>query len=167
MADSRSQPLSVRLKLLEQFILSGVPNQGGLSYESLVDVTELLYNELTQSQIKRERHVVDFLEWARPFMSRIGELRVRKGDFDLVKIIGRGAFGEVGLVQMKGTGTFYAMKTLSKWDMIARANIACFREERDVLVRGDRRWITNLHFAFQGLCFILFLKILRTLFRLW
>ena len=32
----------------------------------------------------------------------------------------------------------------------ARANIACFREERDVLVRGDRRWITNLHFAFQG-----------------
>lgn len=23
------------------------------------------------------------------------------------------------------------------------------QEERDVLVYGDRRWITNLHFAFQ------------------
>ena len=93
--------------------------------------------------------MTEFLEWARPFMNRISELRVRKSDFDLVKVIGRGAFGEVGLVQKKGTGTFYAMKTLSKWDMIARSSMACFREERDVLVRGDRRWITNLHFAFQ------------------
>lgn len=24
-----------------------------------------------------------------------------------------------------------------------------FQEERDVLVYGDRRWITNLHYAFQ------------------
>ena len=33
--------------------------------------------------------------------------------------------------------------------MLKRAETACFQEERDVLVFGDRRWITNLHFAFQ------------------
>lgn len=27
--------------------------------------------------------------------------------------------------------------------------MSCFREERDVLVNGDQRWITQLHFAFQ------------------
>lgn len=26
---------------------------------------------------------------------------------------------------------------------------ACFKEERDVLVYGDKTWITTLHFAFQ------------------
>ena len=26
---------------------------------------------------------------------------------------------------------------------------ACFREERDVLVKGDSRWVTALHYAFQ------------------
>ena len=26
---------------------------------------------------------------------------------------------------------------------------ACFREERDVLVKGDSQWITTLHYAFQ------------------
>ena len=26
---------------------------------------------------------------------------------------------------------------------------ACFKEERDVLVYGDKRWITTLHYAFQ------------------
>lgn len=50
---------------------------------------------------------------------------------------------------MKGTNQIYAMKTLSKWDMIQRAEVACFREERDVLVRGSGEWITNLHYAFQ------------------
>lgn len=29
------------------------------------------------------------------------------------------------------------------------SQVSCFREERDVLVNGDRRWITQLHFAFQ------------------
>lgn len=32
---------------------------------------------------------------------------------------------------------------------LPRAETACFHEERDVLVYGDRRWITNLHYAFQ------------------
>lgn len=43
----------------------------------------------------------------------------------------------------------YAMKILNKWEMLKRAETACFREERDVLVHGDRRWITSLHYAFQ------------------
>ncbi|XP_064556993.1 myotonin-protein kinase [Zonotrichia leucophrys gambelii] len=50
---------------------------------------------------------------------------------------------------MKETGQIYAMKIMSKWDMLRRGEVSCFREERDVLARGDRRWITRLHFAFQ------------------
>ncbi|MBN3304706.1 MRCKG kinase, partial [Amia calva] len=41
------------------------------------------------------------------------------------------------------------MKILHKWEMIKRADTACFQEERDVLVKGDKHWITNLHYAFQ------------------
>lgn len=33
--------------------------------------------------------------------------------------------------------------------MLKRAETACYKEERDVMVFGDRTWITNLHFAFQ------------------
>lgn len=77
---------------------------------------------------------------------------------------------------MKHTGQVYAMKIMNKWDMLKRGEVrpcglrgapgsprpahptrfsprcpqvSCFREERDVLVNGDRRWITQLHFAFQ------------------
>uniref|UniRef100_A0A8C1G7Q1 Serine/threonine-protein kinase MRCK alpha n=1 Tax=Cyprinus carpio TaxID=7962 RepID=A0A8C1G7Q1_CYPCA len=41
------------------------------------------------------------------------------------------------------------MKILNKWEMLKRAETACFREERDVLVNGNSQWITTLHYAFQ------------------
>ena len=53
------------------------------------------------------------------------------------------------MVKMKHTDKVFALKILNKWEMLKRAETACFQEERDVLVFGDRRWITNLHYAFQ------------------
>ncbi|CAH2208073.1 jg1432, partial [Pararge aegeria aegeria] len=54
-----------------------------------------------------------------------------------------------GTVSATAGDRVYAMKILNKWEMLKRADTACFQEERDVLVFGDRRWITNLHYAFQ------------------
>lgn len=85
----------------------------------------------------------------KPVASTVKSLRLTRDDFEIVKVIGRGAFGEVCVVKMKGTDKVFAMKILNKWEMLKRAETACFQEERDVLVYGDRRWITNLHYAFQ------------------
>lgn len=80
-------------------------------------------------------------------MNVIKQLRLTRSDFETIKVIGRGAFGEVCLV--RNCNQIYAMKILNKWEMLKRAETACFREERDVLVFGNRKWITNLHYAFQ------------------
>ncbi|GIY34842.1 hypothetical protein CEXT_641241 [Caerostris extrusa] len=63
--------------------------------------------------------------------------------------LGEGHFGDVAVVKHKVTTKVYAMKILNKWEMLKRAETACFQEERDVLVYGDKRWITNLYYAFQ------------------
>uniref|UniRef100_A0A674CWD2 non-specific serine/threonine protein kinase n=1 Tax=Salmo trutta TaxID=8032 RepID=A0A674CWD2_SALTR len=76
-------------------------------------------------------------------------MRLHREDFEMLKVIGRGAFGEVAVVKMKNTERVYAMKILNKWEMLKRAETACFREERNVLVNGDCQWITTLHYAFQ------------------
>uniref|UniRef100_A0A8D2IZK5 Serine/threonine-protein kinase MRCK beta n=1 Tax=Varanus komodoensis TaxID=61221 RepID=A0A8D2IZK5_VARKO len=76
-------------------------------------------------------------------------MQLHRDDFEIIKVIGRGAFGEVAVVKMKCTERIYAMKILNKWEMLKRAETACFREERDVLVNGDCQWITTLHYAFQ------------------
>ncbi|NXO26796.1 MRCKA kinase, partial [Cisticola juncidis] len=86
---------------------------------------------------------------AKPFTSKVKQMRLHKEDFEILKVIGRGAFGEVAVVKLKNADKVFAMKILNKWEMLKRAETACFREERDVLVNGDNQWITTLHYAFQ------------------
>lgn len=140
----------VRLKKLEQLLLDGhQKNASSLSVETLLDILVCLYNECSSSPLKREKHVTEFLEWVKPFTTTVKEMRLHRDDFEMLKVIGRGAFGEVAVVKMKNTERVYAMKILNKWEMLKRAETACFREERDVLVNGDCQWITTLHYAFQ------------------
>uniref|UniRef100_A0A182QVJ8 non-specific serine/threonine protein kinase n=1 Tax=Anopheles farauti TaxID=69004 RepID=A0A182QVJ8_9DIPT len=136
-------------------ILSGVVTAAGLSaekflsVETMLDCLLVLYDECCNSSLRREKTVSDFIELMKSVVQSIKQLRLSRDDFEVLKVIGRGAFGEVCVVRMHHTSQIYAMKILNKWEMLKRAETACFREERDVLVFGDRRWITNLHYAFQ------------------
>lgn len=85
----------------------------------------------------------------KPIVTKIRTCHVRRDDFELQKVIGRGAFGQVSVVKMRNTTQYYALKQLNKWYLLKRADAVNFREERDVLVYADKRWITRLHYAFQ------------------
>ncbi|XP_033621751.1 myotonin-protein kinase isoform X15 [Fukomys damarensis] len=135
----------VRLRRLQQLALD--PSFLGL--EPLLDLLLGVHQELGASDLAQDKYVADFLQWAEPIVARLKEIRLQRDDFEILKVIGRGAFSEVAVVKMKQTGQVYAMKIMNKWDMLKRGEVSCFREERDVLVNGDRRWITQLHFAFQ------------------
>jgi serine/threonine protein kinase len=51
-------------------------------------------------------------------------LCLSKHDFELVRTIGRGHFGEVHVVRDKHSSDVYAMKTLRKVDMLAQENVS-------------------------------------------
>lgn len=70
-------------------------------------------------------------------------------DFDFIKLIGAGAFGEVQLVRHKSSSQVYAMKRLSKFEMMKRPDSAFFWEERHIMAHANSEWIVQLHFAFQ------------------
>ncbi|XP_023600804.1 serine/threonine-protein kinase MRCK alpha isoform X7 [Myotis lucifugus] len=141
----------VRLRQLEQFILDGPARTHGqcFSVETLLDILICLYDECNNSPLRREKNILEYLEWAKPFTSKVKQMRLHREDFEILKVIGRGAFGEVAVVKLKNADKVFAMKILNKWEMLKRAETACFREERDVLVNGDNKWITTLHYAFQ------------------
>uniref|UniRef100_A0A8D0GNP2 Serine/threonine-protein kinase MRCK alpha n=1 Tax=Sphenodon punctatus TaxID=8508 RepID=A0A8D0GNP2_SPHPU len=134
----------VRLRQLEQFILDGPTRTNGqcFSVETLLDILICLYDECNNSPLRREKNILEYLEWAKPFTSKVKQMRLHKEEFEILKVIGRGAFGEVAVVKLKNADKVFAMKILNKWEMLKRA-------ERDVLVNGDNQWITTLHYAFQ------------------
>lgn len=51
-------------------------------------------------------------------VNNIKQLRLSRDDFEILKVIGRGAFGIVCVVRMVATSKVYAMKILNKWEML-------------------------------------------------
>jgi serine/threonine kinase 38 len=75
--------------------------------------------------------------------------KVTVEDFKTVKIIGRGAFGEVRVVVKKDDKKVYAMKTMRKKDMIDKNQVEHIKAERNILSAADNPWLVRLLFSFQ------------------
>ncbi|KAI2629473.1 serine/threonine protein kinase [Xylaria nigripes] len=75
-------------------------------------------------------------------------------NYQTVKIIGKGAFGEVKLVQKKSDGVVYAMKSLVKTEMFKKDQLAHVRAERDILAESDSPWVVKLFTTFQDANFL-------------
>ncbi|KAL0064364.1 Serine/threonine-protein kinase [Marasmius tenuissimus] len=80
---------------------------------------------------------------------RLRRTKIKLTDFKTVKVIGKGAFGEVRLVQKVDTGKVYAMKSLQKAEMLKRDQLAHVRAERDVLAESTSPWVVQLFYSFQ------------------
>ncbi|SPN96815.1 related to protein kinase sck1, cAMP-dependent [Cephalotrichum gorgonifer] len=73
-------------------------------------------------------------------------------DFQILKLIGRGTFGQVYQVRKKDTERIYAMKVLSKKVIVQKKEVAHTVGERNILVRtatSDSPFIVGLKFSFQ------------------
>ncbi|PAA71927.1 hypothetical protein BOX15_Mlig025666g1, partial [Macrostomum lignano] len=97
-----------------------------------------------QKQERRCQHALKETEFL-----RLKRARLTVDDFEPLKIIGKGAFGEVRLVQKRDTGHIYAMKILKKIDMLEKDQIAHARAERDILVKADNVWVVKMFYSFQ------------------
>ncbi|KAE9554409.1 hypothetical protein FO519_002401 [Halicephalobus sp. NKZ332] len=122
-----------------------------LNVEGLLDAVTALYNDCNFPVLKRIRNIDTFLSRHHPSISLLQEHRLKDCDFSLIKVIGRGAFGEVRLVRHKESRKVYAMKRLNKSEMIRRADSAFFWEERDIMAHAESEWIVRLHYAFQDI----------------
>lgn len=100
--------------------LSVPPSNPGktMSVEALLDCLIVLYDECCNSSLRREKTVTDFIELVKPVVQLIKNLRLSRDDFEVLKVIGRGAFGEVCVVRMTSTNQIFAMKILNKWEML-------------------------------------------------
>jgi len=111
------------------------------SLEKKMDEQRLHEDEREDQRRRQATKETDFLRLKR---SRLGV-----DDFESLKVIGRGAFGEVRLVQKIDTGHIYAMKIMRKVDMLEKEQVAHVRAERDVLAEADNPWVVKMFYSFQ------------------
>ena len=70
-------------------------------------------------------------------------------DFEPIKIIGQGAFGEVRVCKYIPTNDIIAIKKMKKDEMHKKNQILHVRAEREVLSQAKNEWIVDLKFSFQ------------------
>ena len=78
-------------------------------------------------------------------------------DFELMKVLGRGAFGKVVLCKEKGSGTMYAMKILKKTMVCDKNEVEHTLTENRVLRTIRHPFIVGLKYSFtteDRLCFV-------------
>uniref|UniRef100_A0A8C8LN59 Rho-associated protein kinase n=1 Tax=Oncorhynchus tshawytscha TaxID=74940 RepID=A0A8C8LN59_ONCTS len=105
--------------------------------------------DLDYPALRKNKNVETFLNRYEKVMGHLRDFQMKSEDFDRVKVIGRGAFGEVQLVRHKASQKVYAMKLLSKFEMIKRSDSAFFWEERDIMAFANSPWVVQLCCAFQ------------------
>ncbi|XP_053950445.1 rho-associated protein kinase 1 isoform X3 [Anastrepha ludens] len=117
--------------------------------DCLLDTVTALVNDCDHESLKRLKNIEQYATKYKPVAKQICQLRMNVDDFDFIKLIGAGAFGEVQLVRHKSSRQVYAMKRLSKFEMMKRPDSAFFWEERHIMAHANSDWIVQLHFAFQ------------------
>ena len=75
-------------------------------------------------------------------------------DFEPLKIIGKGAFGEVRVCRYIPNGSIVAIKKMKKEEMHKKNQVLHVRAERDVLSEAKNEWIVDLKFSFQDQNFL-------------
>ncbi|XP_040015903.2 rho-associated protein kinase 2 isoform X2 [Gasterosteus aculeatus] len=142
-AESR---LESQLKKLDSLMRNP---QSALNLETLLDSMNALAHDLNYPALRRNKNIEAFLNRHEKTVSQLRELQVKLEDFEKVKLIGRGAFGEVQLVRHKASQKVYAMKQLTKFEMIKQSDSAFFWEERHIMAFSNSPWVVQLCCAFQ------------------
>ncbi|KAK7411903.1 hypothetical protein VNO78_03347 [Psophocarpus tetragonolobus] len=111
----------------------------------------VLEKKLASSEVPEEEQInlLKDLERKETEYIRLKRHKICVEDFDLLTIIGRGAFGEVRLVREKISGHIYAMKKLKKSEMLSRGQVEHVRAERNVLAEVASDFIVKLYYSFQ------------------
>ena len=76
-------------------------------------------------------------------------IKLKTDDFEKIKLIGKGSFGEVFLVRNKVNKQYYAMKALDKQTIISFNQEEHTKAERDLMVKVNCPFIIDIKFAFQ------------------
>ncbi|MBA0617714.1 hypothetical protein Godav_027137 [Gossypium davidsonii] len=111
----------------------------------------ILEQKLAEADVSEEdqTNLLKYLEKKETEYMRRQRHKMGVDDFELLTMIGKGAFGEVRVCREKTTGQVYAMKKLKKSEMLRRGQVEHVKAERNLLAEVDSNCIVKLYCSFQ------------------
>ncbi len=82
--------------------------------------------------------------------------KVNENSFELLKNLGKGYFGKVFLVEKKDSKELYALKVISKLDIIKRNFFENLRSEKQIMQKIHNPFVVNLEYCFASPSYVFF-----------
>lgn len=135
----------------ERGLLYGAPRSATVT--CLSDVVELMVIDKAVFLYIMEEKMLHYLEER----IRLQQTDIALADLRKGRILGRGTFGVVRLVQHKTTGTQYALKCISRTKTTQHAQQENLRLEREILLENDHPFIVKVVRTFKDSRHLFFL----------
>ncbi|KAI8340236.1 kinase-like domain-containing protein [Chlamydoabsidia padenii] len=87
---------------------------------------------------------------------KVRSVQVGPSSFTKVRLLGKGDVGKVYMVRQKDSGRLYAMKVLSKREMVKRNKIKRALAEQEILTTSNHPFIVTLYHSFQSQDYLYF-----------
>lgn len=121
--------------LLRLYLTSDSDETNSFNIEFLLDALTCLYYECSSVQHRNERNCMKFSKGGalcirlltfkvKNIVEKIESCRLSRSEFETIRLIGSGAFGEVSLVKWKASNEYFALKSLHKYDMLKRSDVS-------------------------------------------
>lgn len=77
--------------------------------------------------------------------------QVELNHFRLLRVVGKGAFGKVRIVERKDTGLTFALKYIRKEEVVRSESVRNIIRERRMLEHLNHPFLCNLRYSFQDM----------------
>lgn len=101
----------------------------------------------TSASVKR--HTGGDCRWEAIQLANARETPIGLGHFRLLKRLGFGDIGSVYLVELRGTGAYFAMKVMDRASLISRNKVLRAQTEREILSLLDHPFLPTLYSHFE------------------
>ncbi|CAK4032843.1 Serine threonine- kinase cot-1 [Lecanosticta acicola] len=145
-----TERVKVQKMLTQEFFKENVERARARN-ERAKELDTIMASEASEQSKERKKHS---MRKAEANFLRFLRTSEKPSNYNTLKIIGKGAFGEVRLVQRRHDGRIYALKSLIKQEMHKKDQLAHVRAERDILANADSPWLVKLHTSFQDSTFL-------------
>ncbi|XP_058737153.1 serine/threonine-protein kinase AtPK2/AtPK19-like [Vicia villosa] len=113
--------------------------------DNLLEIVE----SVSEETIEDVKEVIDEESLNDEDRSLVEIQRVSIEDFEVLKVVGQGAFAKVYQVRKKGTSEIYAMKVMRKDKIMEKNHAEYMKAEREILTKIEHPFVVQLRYSFQ------------------
>jgi serum/glucocorticoid-regulated kinase 2 len=129
----------------------------GQTQEKLPNVTPQRFDMPNFDNLmkQKQKELEDNINKTEVIVSEDGAM-INENSFEILKTLGKGYFGRVFLVEKKDTKDLYALKVISKLDIIKRNFFDNLKSEKKIMQQIKNPFVVNLEYCFASPSYVFF-----------